>query len=113
VRFGITPVSLLLGALVVGLGSSGLALVLRAILPHSWLTHRPLGCNLCMSFWGALVVSLVVYPDISGTLIIPIAVPVGVAILDHLWRPAPGFPTEPSATSPANTGEVDNPGKDR
>ena len=39
--------------LVVGLMSAGLTLVARALAPQLWLLHKPLSCDLCMSWWGA------------------------------------------------------------
>lgn len=42
----------LLAALTLGSAASGLTLMLRSLAPISWLMVKPLGCDLCMSFWG-------------------------------------------------------------
>lgn len=41
-------------ALVLGLAAAGLTAVVRAVVPTLWLLHKPLSCDLCMSWWTTL-----------------------------------------------------------
>ena len=41
--------------LLIGLGAAGLTAVIRALAPTLWLLHKPLACDLCMSWWSTLL----------------------------------------------------------
>jgi hypothetical protein len=41
---------------VAGFAAAGIALVLRAVAPLSWQIVKPIACDLCMSWWGSLLV---------------------------------------------------------
>jgi len=49
-------------AFLVGLAAAGLAQVARALAPLSILTRKPVSCDLCMSWWGALLATAVTRP---------------------------------------------------
>ena len=49
------PTPPLAAILTLGLFAAGLALILRAVAPQPWLLHKPLSCDLCMSWWGSVV----------------------------------------------------------
>ena len=49
--------SLLATAVLVGLAASGVTFIVRALVPQMWLLHKPLACDLCMSWWSALAVT--------------------------------------------------------
>lgn len=41
----------------VGLGASGVTAIIRAVVPQTWLLHKPLSCDLCMSWWSSLALT--------------------------------------------------------
>lgn len=43
----------------IGLMAAGAALITRALVPQHWLLVKPFSCDLCMSWWGSLVSSVV------------------------------------------------------
>lgn len=49
--------SLLATALLVGLAASGVTFIARALAPQTWLLHKPLACDLCMSWWASLAIT--------------------------------------------------------
>lgn len=53
------PTPTLTAILTLGLFAAGLTLILRAVAPQPWLLHKPLSCDLCMSWWGSVVGALV------------------------------------------------------
>lgn len=57
---------ILLFVLILGLASSGLTNVIRAIVPQEWLLVKPWSCDLCMSFHGVWVMGLVTFIDSSA-----------------------------------------------
>jgi hypothetical protein len=42
--------------LLMGLAAAGLVAIARALAPTLWLIHKPLSCDLCMSWWSSLIV---------------------------------------------------------
>lgn len=48
---------LLTTILAVGLIAAGVASVVRAVAPQEWLLHKPLSCDLCMSWWSSFVMT--------------------------------------------------------
>jgi hypothetical protein len=48
----------LLAILAIGFAAAGLALVVRALVPTLWLLIKPFSCDLCMSWWGSVVFTL-------------------------------------------------------
>ena len=52
---------LLATAILVGLAASGLTAVIRAVVQEVrplWLLHKPLSCDLCMSWWSSLAITV-------------------------------------------------------
>lgn len=48
-------------ALLIALAASGLTAIFRVTIGDrkpEWLLHKPLSCDLCMSFWAASVVTI-------------------------------------------------------
>lgn len=43
----------------IGFMAAGIALITRAVVPQTWLLNKPWSCDLCMSWWGSLVSSVV------------------------------------------------------
>jgi hypothetical protein len=48
-----TPLPLLILALFLGLCAAGATHAARALAPQGWLLHKPLSCDLCMSWWSS------------------------------------------------------------
>lgn len=50
--------SLFLLALLIGLAASTATTIVRAVVPTLWLLIKPFSCDLCMSWWLSLAISV-------------------------------------------------------
>jgi len=65
----------------VGLCAAGSALIVRAVVPQLWLMAKPFSCDLCMSWWSAVVSSVAVATlDGAGPLTAGVAAVGGTAL---------------------------------
>lgn len=44
--------------IVMGLSAAAIALIIRALVPTMWLLHKPFSCDLCMSWWSSVALSM-------------------------------------------------------
>lgn len=68
----------------IGLGASGLTAIVRAVVPQTWLLHKPLSCDLCMSWWSSLALTATlatVEPMSIAQSVVTVAGGVGGALL--------------------------------
>lgn len=47
----------------VGIAASGATAIIRAVVPQTWLLHKPLSCDLCMSWWSSLALTATLATD--------------------------------------------------
>lgn len=68
----------------VGIAASGATAIIRAVVPQTWLLHKPLSCDLCMSWWSSLALTATlatVEPMPIAQSVVVVAGAVGAALL--------------------------------
>ncbi len=80
--------------LILGLFAAGMTAIIRALVPMLWLLHKPLSCDLCMSWWGSLggaVLWQVVEPQPLHLFVlsVPAAVAVSLVLIKTANRLSP------------------------
>ncbi len=77
--------------ILVGFFAAGTTHAARAVAPQPWLMHKPLACDLCMSWWsswlGVLLMSLYQPLELfSAGVVVLAAVGLSVLLLKLVWR---------------------------
>lgn len=73
--------ALFFAALLLGLAAAAAATIIRAFVPQLWLLFKPWSCDLCMSWWCSLALSVLVtvYADLA-LVIVPILLLASTAV---------------------------------
>lgn len=77
-------IALFFASLLLGYAAAGLASIVRALVPTLWLLHKPLSCDLCMSWWCSLALSMplsMTYPMALPTVAIVLLAAVATSIM--------------------------------
>ncbi len=52
-----------------GLAAAGIVMIIRAVVPTMWLLHKPFSCDLCMSWWSSVALSMWAFFGEYGSLL--------------------------------------------